>query len=78
MSENSLSEIKNDIFVFSGKELNDINDIKLTKLNHKVFELDNLLESAFINNNSIKISRENININRSEISAQKNHDIIQR
>ena len=71
LSENSLSEIKNDIFVFSGKELNDINDIKLTKLNHKSFELDNLLESAFINNNSIKISRENININRSEISAQK-------
>ena len=40
--------------VFSGKEL-DINDIKLSELDHRLFVLDDLINSAYVNNNSIKI-----------------------
>tara|TARA_B100000035_G_C21035138_1_gene570498 strand:+ start:2516 stop:3820 length:1305 start_codon:yes stop_codon:yes gene_type:complete len=71
ISENNLSQIKNDVYIFSGKELNDINDIELTELDHKVFDLNNLLNSAYINNNTIRMSKQNVNINRNEIAAQK-------
>ena len=71
ISKNQLLEIKNDVYVFSGKELNDINDIKLSELDHRLFLLDDLINSAYINNNSIKMSKQSMNINRNEISAQK-------
>jgi len=71
ISRNSLSEIKNDVYVFSGKELNDINDIKLIAHKHKIFVMDELINQALINNNTIKISKQNINISRNEIAAQK-------
>tara|TARA_Y100000389_G_C17470466_1_gene530060 strand:+ start:9017 stop:10321 length:1305 start_codon:yes stop_codon:yes gene_type:complete len=71
ISKNQLSEIKNDVYLFSGKELNDINNIKLTKINHKIFLEDELIQSAYNRNNSIKIARQNINISRNEIASQK-------
>ena len=71
LSENSLTEIKNEVFIFSGKELNDINDIKLTKINHQEYVLDQLLSKAYSRNFMVNMSRENININRNEIASQK-------
>ena len=71
ISKNQLSEIKNDVYLFSGKELNDINNIKLTKINHKIFLEDELIQSAYNRNNSIKLARQNINISRNEIASQK-------
>ena len=71
LSENSLTEIKNEVFIFSGKELNDINDIKLTKINHQKYNLDKLLSKAYSKNFMVNMSRENININRNEIASQK-------
>ena len=67
ISRNNLSEIKNDVYVFSGKELNDINDIKLISHKHKIFVLDELINHALINNNSIKISKQNIDISRTRL-----------
>ncbi|MEK9977265.1 MAG: TolC family protein, partial [Gammaproteobacteria bacterium] len=71
LSENSLTEIKNEVFIFSGKELNDINDIKLTKIDHQKYNLDQLLSKAYSKNFMVNMSRENININRNEIASQK-------
>ena len=71
LSKNDLARIKNDVYVFSGKELNDINDIELTELNHKVFDLEDLISSAYTNNNNIRMSKKSMNINRNEIQAQK-------
>ena len=71
ISKNDLIQIKNDVYIFSGKELNDINDIELAELDHKVFNLDNLINSAYINNNTIRMSKQSVNINRNEIAAQK-------
>jgi len=71
ISKNNLSQIKNDVYVFSGKELNDINDIKLLTINHKKLVLDDLINSAYTNNNTIRMSKQDMNINRDEIAAQK-------
>ena len=71
ISKNDLTQIKNDVYIFSGKELNDINDIELAEIDHKVFNLDNLINSAYINNNTIRMSKQSVNINRNEIAAQK-------
>ena len=57
LSENSLTEIKNEVFIFSGKELNDINDIKLTKINHQKYVLDQLLSKAYSKNFMVNMSR---------------------
>ena len=71
ISKNNLSQIKNDVYVFSGKELNDINDIKLLTINHKNLILDDLINSAYTNNNIIRMSKQDMSINRNEIAAQK-------
>tara|TARA_Y100000992_G_scaffold302273_1_gene275808 strand:- start:778 stop:2088 length:1311 start_codon:yes stop_codon:yes gene_type:complete len=71
VSEDALSEIKNEVYIFSGKELNDINDIKLLKLNHHQYKIDDLIQSANINNNSIKLAKQNIQISRNDIASQK-------
>ena len=71
ISKNQLLEIKNDVYVFSGKELNDINDIKLSDIDHRLFLLDDLINTAYTKNNSIKMSKQSMSINRNEISAQK-------
>jgi outer membrane protein len=71
VSEDALSEIKNDVYIFSGKELNDINNIKLVEFNHHSYDIQDLIQSANINNNSIKLARQNIQINRNDIASQK-------
>ena len=71
VSEDALSEIKNEVYIFSGKELNDINDIKLIEFNHHSYEIQNLIQSANINNNSIKLAKQNIYISRNDIASQK-------
>lgn len=71
ISRNNLSQIKNDVYVFSGKELNDINDIKLMTINHKNLILDDLINSAYTNNNTIRMSKQDMSINRNEIAAQR-------
>ena len=71
VSEDALSEIKNEVYIFSGKELNDINDIKLLELNHHSYKIKNLIQSANINNNSIKLAKQNIQISRNDIASQK-------
>jgi outer membrane protein TolC len=71
INKNNLSQIKNDVYVFSGKELNDINDIKLSTINHKNLVLDDLINSAYANNNTIRMSKQDMNINRNEIAAQR-------
>tara|TARA_B100001063_G_scaffold246031_1_gene283697 strand:+ start:1648 stop:2958 length:1311 start_codon:yes stop_codon:yes gene_type:complete len=71
ISEDILSETKNEVYIFSGKELNDINDIKLVKLNHDSYKIQDLIQSANINNNSLKVAKQNINIARDDIASQK-------
>ena len=71
ISKNNLTQIKNDVYIFSGKELNDINDINLVTINHKNLVLDDLIASAYTNNNTIRMSKQGISINRNEIAAQK-------
>ena len=71
ISKNNLSQIKNDVYIFSGKELNDINDIKLMTINHKNLVLDDLINSAYSNNNTIRMSKQGMSINRNEIAAQR-------
>ncbi len=71
ISKNNLSQIKNDVYIFSGKELNDINDIKLLTITHKNLVLDDLINSAYTNNNSIRMSKQGMSINRNEIAAQR-------
>ena len=69
--QNNLSQIKNDVYIFSGKELNDINDIELSTINHKNLVLDDLIHSALTNNNTIRMSKQGMSINRNEIAAQR-------
>jgi len=71
VSEDALSEIKNEVYIFSGKELNDINDIKLVELNHHSYKIDDLIQAANISNNSIKLAKQNIQISRNDIASQK-------
>ena len=71
ISKNNLTQIKNDVYIFSGKELNDINDIKLVTIKHKNLVLDDLINSAYTNNNTIRMSKQGMSINRNEIAAQK-------
>ena len=71
LSENDLTKIKNDIYIFSGKELHDINDIELIEIDHKVFDLDTLINLAYTNNDTVRMSKNSMNINRNEIAAQK-------
>tara|TARA_Y100000768_G_scaffold66883_1_gene46573 strand:- start:5318 stop:6622 length:1305 start_codon:yes stop_codon:yes gene_type:complete len=71
LSRNELAAIKNQVYIFSGKELNDINDIKLVKLKHREFIAENLINLAYQENNSIKISEQNIKISRNDIASQK-------
>lgn len=71
LSKNELIKIKNDVYVFSGKELHDINDIELAELDHKVFDLENLINSAYVNNNTVRMSKNSMAISRNEIAAQK-------
>ena len=71
ISEDALSEIKNEVYIFSGKELNDINDIKLLEFNHHSYKIDDLIQSANINNNSIKLAKQNIQVTRNDIASQK-------
>ena len=59
------------MYIFSGKELNDINDIKLLEFNHHLYEIQDLIQSANINNNSIKLAKQNIQISRNDIASQK-------
>jgi outer membrane protein TolC len=66
-----LFRTKNEVYIFSGKELNDINDIKLVKLNHHSYKIDDLIEAANISNNSIKLAKQNIQISRNDIASQK-------
>ena len=71
ISKDALSEIINEVYIFSGKELNDINDIKLVEFKHQSYNIENLVQSANINNNSIKLAKQNIQISRSDIASQK-------
>jgi len=71
ISKDRLSEIKNEVYVFSGKELNDINDIKLVEINHQSYEIEDLIQTANNNNNSIKVAKQNIKISRDDIASQK-------
>ena len=71
LSKNDLIKIKNDVYVFSGKELHDINDIELEELDHKVFDLENLINSAYVHNNTVRMSKNSMAISRNEIAAQK-------
>ena len=71
ISEDALSEIKNEVYIFSGKELNDINNIKLVELNHHSYKIDDLIQAANISNNSIKLAKQNIQISRNDIASQK-------
>ena len=71
VSEDALSEIKNEVYIFSGKELNDINDIKLLELNHHSYKIHDLIQAANINNNSIRLAKQNIQISRNDIASQK-------
>jgi outer membrane protein len=71
VSEDALSEVKNAVYIFSGKELNDINDIKLLELNHHSYKIHDLIQTANISNNSIKLAKQNIQISRNDIAAQK-------
>ena len=71
ISKDALSEIKNEVYIFSGKELNDINDIKLLELNHHSYKIHDLVQAANISNNSIKLAKQNIQISRNDIASQK-------
>tara|TARA_Y100000768_G_scaffold382952_1_gene364235 strand:+ start:1722 stop:3026 length:1305 start_codon:yes stop_codon:yes gene_type:complete len=71
LSKNELAAIKNQVYIFSGKELNDINDIKLIDIEHRNFTEDELINLVYLRNNSIKISKQNIKISRNDIASQK-------
>ena len=63
--------VKNQVYIFSGKELNDINDIKIVEIKHKKFDVNDLINSAYTKNNSIKLSKQDIKISRNHIASQK-------
>jgi outer membrane protein len=71
ISRDNLIETKNQVYMFSGKELNDINDIKLIKLNHETFNTNEIILEANLNNSSIKLAKQNIKKSRHEIASQK-------
>jgi outer membrane protein len=71
INQDNLSEIKNQVYIFSGKELNDINDIQLATLDHEKFNLNEIIYQANLNNNSIKLAEQNIKKSRYEIASQK-------
>ena len=71
ISQDNLIETKNQVYMFSGKELNDINDIKLINLNHETFNTNEIILEANLNNNSIKLAKQNIKKSRHEIASQK-------
>ena len=71
ISQDNLIETKNQVYMFSGKELNDINDIKLIKLDHETFRKNDIILEASINNNSIKLAKQNIKKSRHDIASQK-------
>jgi outer membrane protein len=71
VSEDALSEIKNEVYIFSGKQLNDINDIKLLQLNHHSYSIHDLIQAANVSNNTIKLAKQNIQISRNDIASQK-------
>ena len=70
-SKNQLTEIKNEVYIFSGKELNDINDIKLVNIEHKKYPLDEILRLAMLANNKIKAAEQDVKISRNEIRSQR-------
>ena len=71
LSLNELAAVKNQVYIFSGKELNDINDIKIVDIKHKKFDVNDLINSAYTKNNSIKLSKQDIKISRNHIASQK-------
>ena len=71
ISQDNLIETKNQVYMFSGKELNDINDIKLIKLDHETFNTNEIILEANLNNNSIKLAKQNIKKSRHDIASQK-------
>ena len=71
ISQDNLIETKNQVYMFSGKELNDINDIKLINLDHETFNTNELILEANLNNSSIKLAKQNIKKSRHDIASQK-------
>ena len=71
ISKDNLIETKNQVYMFSGKELNDINDIKLINLDHETFNTNEIILEANLNNSSIKLAKQNIKKSRHEIASQK-------
>jgi outer membrane protein len=71
ISQNNLIETKNQVYMFSGKELNDINDIKLINLDHETFNTNEIILEANLNNSSIKLAKQNIKKSRHDIASQK-------
>ena len=71
ISQDNLIETKNQTYMFSGKELNDINDIKLINLEHETFNTNEIILEANLNNSSIKLAEQNIKKSRHDIASQK-------
>jgi outer membrane protein len=71
ISRDNLIETKNQVYLFSGKELNDINDIKLIKLDHENLNTNEIILKANLNNSSIKLAKQNIKKSRHDIASQK-------
>ncbi len=71
LSKNELASAKSQVYIFSGKDLNDINDIKLVDIKHRKFNADDLINLAFMENNSIKLSKQTMKISRNDIASQK-------
>ena len=71
ISQDNLIETKNQVYMFSGKELNDINDIKLINLDHETFNTNEIILEANLNNSSIKLAKQNIKKSRHDIASQK-------
>ena len=71
ISKDNLIETKNQVYMFSGKELNDINDIKLINLDHETFNTNEIILEANLNNSSIKLAKQNIKKSRHDIASQK-------
>ena len=71
ISQDNLIETKNQVYMFSGKELNDINYIKLINLDHETFNTNEIILEANLNNSSIKLAKQNIKKSRHDIASQK-------
>ncbi len=70
-SAHQLTQIKNEVYIFSGKELNDINDIKLISMKHNARDVQELVQTAMISNNKIKSAEKGVKIRRNEIRSQQ-------